>query len=154
MGFRSFSYFRRFYFRCGLFMSGRSVFDSPVTRPPPAPSEGPGPPPQKTKTNPFFDRYTAVTTYRVRRRRFFRAAGGQNVVFTLKIMFLRSILASRAYSRTPRMIQSRDFGFEPNYGNLVIKILFFFSTGTGSEGWAPRPPTVFCFLFSPPAHYP
>ena len=52
------------------------------------------------------------------------------------------------------MIQSRDFGFEPNYGNLVIKILFFFSTGMGSEGWPPRPPNVFCFLFSPPAHYP
>ena len=52
------------------------------------------------------------------------------------------------------MIQSRDFGFEPNYGNLVIKILFFFSTGTGSEGWAPGPPSVFYFLFSPPAHCP
>ena len=82
------------------------------------------------------------------------AAGEKFAVSTLKIMCLLSILASRAYSRTPRMIQSRDLGFEPNYGNLVIKILFFFSTGTGSEGWAPRPPTVFCFLFSPPAHYP
>ena len=52
------------------------------------------------------------------------------------------------------MIQSRDFGFEPNFGNLVIKIFFFFSTGTDYEGWAPTPPLVFCFLFSPPAHYP
>ena len=52
------------------------------------------------------------------------------------------------------MIQSRDFGFEPNFGNLVIKIFFCFSTGTDSEGWAPRLPLVFCFLFSPPTHYP
>ena len=49
------------------------------------------------------------------------------------------------------MIQSRDFGFEPNYENLVIKILFFFSTGTGSEGWAPGPPlfSVFCSPLPP-----
>ena len=39
--------------RAGRDDAGRSVFDSPVTRRPPAPSEGPGPPPQKTKTNVF-----------------------------------------------------------------------------------------------------
>ena len=51
--------------------------------PPPAPSEGPGPPPQKTKTNPFFDRYTAVTTYQVRRRRKICGVYPQNHVFTI-----------------------------------------------------------------------
>jgi len=30
--------------------AGRSIFDLPVSAPPPAPSEGPGPPVQKTKT--------------------------------------------------------------------------------------------------------
>ena len=61
----------------------KSVFNLPVSRPPPAPSEGPGPPPQKTKTNPFFDRYTAVTTYQVRRRRKICGVYPQNHVFTI-----------------------------------------------------------------------
>ena len=39
------------------------------------------------------------------------------------------------------MIQSRDFGFEPNYGNLVIKI--FFHLGAFSFQYI----TQYCRLF-------
>ena len=49
------------------------------------------------------------------------------------------------------MIQSRDFGFEPNYGNLVIKILFFSLRGRVLRAGPPGPPlfSVFCSPLPP-----
>ena len=73
------------------------------------------------------------------------------VVGTLKITFLLTFLAARAYARTSRKIHSQDFGFEPNSLNLVVKIWIFFSTGTDSEVPGPRAPSVFCFCFPPPS---
>ena len=42
------------------------------------------------------------------------AAGENFVVGTLKITFLLSFLAARAYARTSQKIHSQDFGFELN----------------------------------------
>ena len=36
----------------------------------------------------------------------------------------------------------------------TVESRFFRSTGTGLEGWAPGPPSVFCFCFLPPSRYP
>ena len=124
--------------------TGPSVFNLPLSSPPPAPSEGVGPPVQKTKTNPFL---TVTRRYNMPGC----AAGEIFAVVTLKMMLLLSFLASRAYARTPRKIHPRDFGFGPNYANFVIKIRISFSTGTDSEGWAPGPPLFSCFCFLPPS---
>jgi len=79
------------------------------------------------------------------------AAGEIFAVVTLKMMFLLSFLASRAYARTPRKIHPWDFGFGPNYANFVIKIRFFSLRGRILRAGPPPPPlfSVFCFSLPP-----
>ena len=48
------------------------------------------------------------------------------------------------------MIQSRDFGFEPNFGNLVIKIFFFSLRGRILRAGPPGPLCFLVFVFSLP----
>ena len=68
----------------GSYSMGPSVFDLPVSTPPPAPRRGGvGPPVQKTKTEPFLTVTTPLQHARVRRRRNFCGGNPQNDVFTI-----------------------------------------------------------------------
>jgi len=138
--------------------AGPSVFDLPLSTPPPAPRHPPGPPPQKTKTNVGYVGYVGYA----RRWRNFCGLEAQDEDFLWKI----EVKDGLCTHRTPGWIEL----WSPNAGQdgLCDRHVPWFGVGyvrcvryvrytplaLGMSTFWGRAPSVFCFLFSPPAHYP